>query len=152
MNETSNLFIERTQKTPEVDFNELAGELILSGRSIPENAAKFYEPLLGWISNYIISPRQVTNLRLNLEYYNSTSMIWVAKLVKTLSRINIDDSSLVIHMYIDLEDFEVMDGDEIRSLVGSLVDTVGEAKVSISVKIYGMDEDGSIVKDALILI
>ena len=37
--ELKNLFIEPTAKTPQVDLNYLTGELILSGKSIPENAA-----------------------------------------------------------------------------------------------------------------
>ena len=41
--EIKNLFIEPTPKTPQIDLNHLTGELIFSGKSIPENAAKLYE-------------------------------------------------------------------------------------------------------------
>ncbi|HCI54795.1 MAG TPA: hypothetical protein DFI01_02600 [Bacteroidales bacterium] len=45
MKELKNIYIEKTSKTPEVDFDAITGDLILSGRSIPENATEIYEPL-----------------------------------------------------------------------------------------------------------
>jgi hypothetical protein len=43
MNKIKNIFIEGTAKSPQIDFNQLTGELILFGKSIPENAAKVYD-------------------------------------------------------------------------------------------------------------
>ena len=79
--ELNTLFIEPTAKTPQIDLNPITGELILSGRSIPENAAKVYENILNWITEYAKSPRYTTNLRFNLEYFNTSSSIWLAKIV-----------------------------------------------------------------------
>lgn len=50
MNKLTNFSIDATTKTPQIDFNNFTGELILSGKSIPENAAKLYEPALEWIN------------------------------------------------------------------------------------------------------
>ena len=50
--ELSTLFIEPTAKTPQIDLNPITGELILSGRSIPENASKIYENILNWVTEY----------------------------------------------------------------------------------------------------
>jgi hypothetical protein len=152
MAEIKNIFIEGTAKTPNIDFNRHTGELILSGKSIPENAAKVYEPLLTWIEDYVKSPRHTTNLRLNLEYFNSASSIWFAKLVKALSRIKEDDYVLFIHLYFDIEDYDSMDNEELKDFVSSLVDKIGDAKVSIGVRTHGIDSDGKIVRDSTILI
>ena len=51
--ELTKLYIEATQKTPNIDFNSITGELILSGKSIPENAALVYERVLKWVGAYI---------------------------------------------------------------------------------------------------
>ena len=75
-----NILIEGNRRNPHIDFNRYTGELILSGKSIPENAAKVYEPLLLWIEEYIQSPRPTTNLRLNLEYFNTATSIWLASM------------------------------------------------------------------------
>jgi hypothetical protein len=151
MEEIGNILIEGTAKNPHVDFNPRVGELILSGRSIPENAARVYEPLLLWINQYVKSPRKTTNLRLNLEYYNTPTAIWLAKIVKTLSQINVEDYVLTIHIYIDIEDYDDMEADELKEIIGSLVDNIGEVKVSISMKTYGIDPGGKIIKESTIL-
>jgi hypothetical protein len=62
------IYIESGQKTPQIDLNHLTGELIFSGKSILENPAKLYEGILEWVQEYINTPRQTTNLRLNIEY------------------------------------------------------------------------------------
>jgi hypothetical protein len=152
MNQIKNIFIERTAKTPQIDFNQLTGELILFGKSIPENAAKVYEPLLAWINDYIKSPRHTTNLRLNLEYFNTSSSIWLAKMVTALSKISEDDYILFIHLYFDIEDFESMDMEELKNIVGQLVDNISEGKISIGIKTYGTDVNGKIVKESTIFI
>lgn len=152
MDQFKNIFIEKTAKTPQIDFNQLTGDLILFGKSIPENAAKVYEPLLVWINDYIKSPRQTTNLRLNLEYFNTSSSIWLAKMVNALSKINKDDYVLIIHLYFDIEDFESMDLEELKNIVSLLVDNISEGKISIGVKTYGTDINGKIVKESKIFI
>jgi hypothetical protein len=152
MNQIKNIFIERTAKTPQVDFNQLTGELILFGKSIPENAAKVYEPLLAWINDYIKSPRHTTNLRLNLEYFNTSSSIWLAKMVNALSKISEDDYVFFIHLYFDVEDFESMDMEELKNIVGQLVDNISEGKISIGIKTYGTDVNGKIIKESTIFI
>lgn len=152
MKELKDLFIEGTAKAPQIDFNHLTGELILYGISIPENAAKVYEPLVQWIEEYVKSPRHITNLRLNLEYFNSASMLWYAKMIKALGRIQKEDSVLFINIYFDVDDFENMDTGELKDIVGSLVDNLGEIKISIGVKVYGTDDNGKIVKESIILV
>jgi hypothetical protein len=151
MSEIKHIFTEGTSKTPQVDFNPLTGDLILSGRSIPENAAKIYDPLLLWISEYVKSPRKVTNLRLNLDYFNSASIIWIAKLVKALGKIEKEESAIYIHIYFDLEDYDEMDEEDLKHYIGALVDYIGDVKISIGVKIYGTDDNGKIIKESTIL-
>jgi len=152
MEEIKNIFIEGTAKTPHIDFNHLSGELIISGRSIPEDANKVYEPLLTWINGYIKSPRLTTNLHLNLEYFNSATTLWFAKLIKTICKINLEDSVLFIHTYFNMEDFEDMEIDELKYLVSSLAENIGEGKVSIGVKTHGTDDDGRTIKESTIYI
>ncbi len=152
MRERDGFFSEGTLKSPQIDFDLFTGELILSGKSIPENAAKVYEPLLEVVNKYVKSPRVVTNFRLNLEYFNSASLIWFAKIVKAFSRIEREDSMLFIHIYFDIEDYESMDHDEIKDVVSSLVDNIGKVVVSVGVKIYGIGDDNKVLKQATILI
>ena len=48
-----NFTIAATDRTPAIDFNADAHELRFSGESYPENAAKFFAPVLGWIEEFV---------------------------------------------------------------------------------------------------
>ena len=150
MKELKNLIIEQTDKTPLIDFNYLNGELILSGKSIPINAPRIFEPLLEWVNDYVKNPRQTTNLRLNLEYFNTASSIWLAKIVKALSGITKPESILILHVDFSIEDFD--DIDDIKDDLSPLIDVVSAATVSVGLKIYGTDETGKVLKESMIFI
>jgi hypothetical protein len=152
MKEIKNIFLDSTDKTPQVDFNYLTGELILAGRSIPENATELYEPIYSWINNYIENARPTTNLRLNLEYFNTASSIWLAKIVKSLSRIDIPESVLLVHLYFTIEEFDNMDVDDIKDALSHVVDIINNSTISIGIKIYGTDDQGRIIKESMVLI
>jgi hypothetical protein len=152
MAELKSLLIEGTFKTPQIDFNHLTGELILTGKSIPENVTKIYEPLVAWAGEYIKTPCKTTNLRLNLEYFNTASTIWLAKLIKVLSTINKPECVLLVHLYVDIEDTESLDEDEVKGIMGSLIDNIGVPSLSVGIRLYGVDDAGKIVKESQIFI
>lgn len=151
MKKSNNIFSEPTDKTPMIDFNQLTGDFILSGRSIPENAAKIYEPVLTWVQDYIKNPCAITNIRLNLEYFNTASSIWISKIVKTLCGIENQERILFIHIYFNIEDFNSMDDvkDDIIQLSNVLINN---ETLSVGYKIYGTDDDGKILKESMLFI
>lgn len=151
MSEINNLFIESTPKTPEVRFEISSGELLLIGKSIPENSTRFYEPLLLWLEDYIKSPNHTTDFHLKLEYFNSSSTLWIAKIIKALSRINLPNSVLFIHLYFDEEDFESLEEEEIKELIGSLINNVQDPEVNIGIKIHYINADGKTVNGSTVL-
>lgn len=150
--ETKSLSFEGTVKTPYVDFNHHSGELMLRGRSFPENAASVYEPLLTWIADYVKSPALATNFHLNLEYFNSSSLLWIAKIIKMLSEIDQKDSLLYIHTYFDIDDFDYHDPEELKDLICSMLNNNGERKVSIVVKSHVTGGDGDSEKESTVFI
>jgi hypothetical protein len=152
MKELNNILIEPTLKTPQVDFNQFTGELILSGKSIPENASETYDPLFNWTNEYVKAARPTTNLRLNLEYFNTASSIWLAKIVKCLSRIEVPEAVLFIHLYFGIEEYANMDIEDIKDTLSHIVDIINGSTISIGVKIYGTDEKGTIIKETMVLI
>ena len=150
--ELSTLFIEPTSKTPQIDLNPITGELILSGRSIPENAAKTYESILNWVTEYAKRPRHTTNLRFNLEYFNTSSSIWLAKIVRALCNIGSNEFTLMIHLYFSIDEFDNMDVDDIKDELHPIIHMVGTPAVNLLIKLYGTDEDGSILKESMVLL
>ena len=153
MKELKNFYVEQTPKSPQVDFNQFTGELILYGRSIPENAAKVYEPIFDWVSQYIHHPRPTTNFRINLEYFNTSSSIWLVKILKVLIQIKEPDYVLILHIYIPLEDFDDMEeSGDLKDAFSPISDILYDAVVSIGIKVYGIDDQEKILKDKLIFI
>jgi hypothetical protein len=145
-------FVEQTTNTPQVDLNHLTGELIFSGRSIPENAVEFYSEIYKWTVQYVKSPRQTTNLRFNLEYFNTSSSIWLAKIVKCLCSIDESETTLMIHLYFNIEEYDSMETEDLRDALGPVLDMIGTPSISLGIKIYGTGEKGEVIKESMVLI
>lgn len=150
--ELKSLLIEPKAKTPQIDLNQLTGELIFSGRSMPENASIVYEKVLNWTNQYIKNPRLITNLRLNLEYFNTASSIWISKIVKALCSIKDNECTLLIHLYFDIEEYENMEVEDIKDALGPIVAILSTATISIGIKMYGTNSEGEIIKESMVLI
>ena len=153
MNGLLPLVIEETPKTPHIDLNNISGDLIFSGKSIPENAAKVYEPVLQWAMNYIQDPRPTTNVRFHVDYFNTASSIWFTKVLKALTKISQPDYVLIVHVYIAIEDFdELREMDDIKEAFTPISDILSGSVASVSLRIYGIDEEGEVIKDRLVFI
>jgi hypothetical protein len=150
--ELKSIFIEPTIKSPQIDFNPVTGELILSGRSIPENAAELYQSLLDWVMEYAKNPRSTTNIRFNLEYFNTSSSIWLAKIIKALCSIKDSEYILMIHLYFNIEEFDSMETEDLKDALSPFLDMIGTPTVSLGIKIYGSDNKGEILKESMVLI
>ncbi|MDT8400894.1 MAG: DUF1987 domain-containing protein [Bacteroidales bacterium] len=146
------LHIPETKSAPEIDFNPDDGMLILKGKSIPENATKLYEPVIEWLKEYILDPPEKTFLHFNLSYFNTASSIWMARMVKVLSRIDDRDKLLTINLYFHVEEYDEMDDDDLQDSISMVLKVINDATVSLGVKIFGIDDDDTIVKERLILL
>jgi hypothetical protein len=151
--ELNSFTIEQTAKTPQIDFNQLSGELILSGKSIPENAAKVYEPVLNWVKEYILQARPITNLRLNLEYFNTSSLIWLSKILKVLKQIKEPDYILFVHLYMPVEEYnEMNDIDDVNDALTPVRDILQDSIPCVGIKLYGTNDNSEVIKDALVFV
>jgi hypothetical protein len=152
MNDFRDIIIEKTAKTPQIELIYSSGELRLSGKSLPENAGKIYEPVLNWVNRYIQQPKPVTNLRLSLEYFNTSSSLWITKIVKALTRINNEDYQLLVHIYIPLEEYDDMKAlTDLKDAFSPFTDILQDAIPSVRLKLYATDEASQVVRDALVL-
>jgi len=153
MKDFQSLIIDETSKTPQVELNPFTGDFIFSGRSIPENAAKVYEPILNWVSDYILHARPTTNLRLNLEYFNTSSSLWLAKIFKVLVRINEPDYVLIFHLYLPIDEFDEMkEFEDIKEAFFPIADVLQFAIPSVGLRLYGTNDADEVVKDRLVFI
>lgn len=100
---------EGSAKTPEVEFNA-SGELLLKGRSIPENSIEFYKPLIEWIESYSESPNSSTVLNVQLEYFNTSSSKCILDVFKKLE--SITGSEVSVKWYYEEDDEDMLEAGE----------------------------------------
>jgi len=147
------LIIEQATNTPLIDLNRVTGDLLFSGRSIPENATKVYEPVINWVKEYILEPNPTTNLRLDLEYFNTASSIYLARILKILGQIKVPEYVLIIHLYFPVEEFDEMNEfEDIYEAFSPITDIFNDAITSIGLKLYAKDSRGVIIKTRLAFI
>lgn len=83
----NNLVIEKTYSTPYVYFNAENGKLVLSGESFPENASRFYTPVIQWIGDYIKEPSaKKIEVDFEITYFNSSTSKVFLNIFRTLEQ------------------------------------------------------------------
>jgi hypothetical protein len=98
------LILEKTNDTPFVHLNKKENKFSIGGRSLPENAITFYEPILNWLENYIVNPNQETIFEFNFEYFNSASSKQIFNIVFLLKKLHEDGKIIKIKWIYDLDD------------------------------------------------
>lgn len=82
------LHLDRTEKTPEVDFEPEAGLFRLEGTSIHENAERFYRELINHVETYVRHPAARTRIQISLDYFNSSTSKYLLDLLKLLDEVH----------------------------------------------------------------
>ena len=67
------LRIDKTDDSPLVILDPVDNQFELSGKSLPENAAEFYAPVLDWLADYKEKPLSGTEFNIKLVYFNTAS-------------------------------------------------------------------------------
>jgi hypothetical protein len=110
--------IKGTAKTPFVNFDATKGIIELKGRSIPENAIEFYNPIFDWIVAYGALKKEKTIVNMQLEYFNSSSSKCIVEVFKKLETVAKNGSNVLINWYFSEDDEEILNaGEEFKALV-----------------------------------
>ncbi len=112
------LKIEPTHKTPKVYLDPKNNHFELSGRSIPEDSVGFYKKILDWIDQYGKNPNPKTEVKFELEYFNTSSSKNILELLKKLEKIYQDGNDLKIIWYYDEDDEDMQEtGEDYKALL-----------------------------------
>jgi len=103
--------LEGTKKTPDVTLDP-AGKIKLGGRSIPEDASKFFGAILAWVVEYSSSPKDTTKVDISLEYFNSGSAKYVMQMLRELSEIKLNGKELIVNWYYEEGDDDILERGE----------------------------------------
>ncbi|MFC2175393.1 DUF1987 domain-containing protein [Bacteroidota bacterium] len=110
--------IDGTPKTPSISFNYEQGNLLLKGRSIPENSIEFYKPLVAWLDNYSANPQAKTVCEIQLEYFNTSSSKCLLDLFKKMEAMNKNGNEIIIQWYYEEDDEDMLEaGEDYQSII-----------------------------------
>lgn len=107
-----------TEDTPEVSFDKEKNEFLLKGRSLPEDAYTFYNPVLSWMEQYVKEPNANSELVITLEYFNSSSVKQILNLISLFEElIKSGNQGKIIWCYSEGDDLMEIKGLEFKSMV-----------------------------------
>jgi SiaC family regulatory phosphoprotein len=101
------LIIKASNKTPSINFDAKSGSMQIHGYSLPENSFEFYEPILNWLDEYILSPNEKTEVDIRLVVLNTSSskmFIDIFRIINKLVELNTSEVKVVWYYEIDDED------------------------------------------------
>jgi hypothetical protein len=89
--------IKSTEITPAVSFDAGSNTFEIEGRSLPENALQFFQPLENWLKEYAQSPNTTTILSVQLDYFNSSSAKQILNLFHCLENMHKKGNDVALH-------------------------------------------------------
>lgn len=109
------LQLAKTKHTPDVTCNSATGEITLAGSSYPENTFDFYDPLMKWISQYMLEVTGKITLNFRLDYMNSSSIKFVSDIITKLTKYNQSGGSVEINWFYADDDDDIREmGEELK--------------------------------------
>lgn len=110
--------ISATDDVPNVILDKENNHFEFNGRSLPEDVATFYNPILEWIDKYAQEPNEKTNVIMKLEYFNTASSKMILDILLKFEEIHTAGHDVTISWYF-LEDDEDMEeaGEEYADIV-----------------------------------
>ncbi len=106
------LHIKITDSTPEIYLDKKGNKFEISGRSLPEEAMAFYQPVKEWIKNYTQEPNTETEFIFKLEYINSASVRALNDILSILESLYLRGFNVVIKWKYSHEDNEIKETGE----------------------------------------
>jgi hypothetical protein len=109
----TDLIIQGTESLPFVSFRT-TGELKITGRALPEDAAKFFAPLHAWIADFSADEVQ---LEINLDYFNTSVSKQLLDFFKTIEKNPANKSIRLKWMYEDGDEEMLESGELYKELL-----------------------------------
>lgn len=103
------LVIEKTVKTPYINFDAQSGIFKIVGRSIPENPEEFYRKLFDWLNIYFKNPQNETLINVQLEYINSGSSKFILEFFQLIQDSKSKGFNCKINWYYEEDDEAVLE-------------------------------------------
>lgn len=107
-----------TEDTPKVVLDPENGEFEISGRSLPEDVASFYNPVLDWLEKYVHEPNDKTVFNFKLVYFNTASSKLLLDILMKLETLQENGKEILVKWHFSEEDEDMEEaGEEYSDIV-----------------------------------
>ena len=106
--------LEGTEDTPKILLDKSNGIFEISGRSLPEDSAEFYQPIIDWLDRYANDSNESSMFVFKLEYFNTASSKLILDVLSKLE--DVQGAKVMWYFHEDDEDMEEA-GEEFSELV-----------------------------------
>lgn len=130
MSNITPLIIEKTSKTPEIIFDPSNNLYEISGRSLPENVVKTYEPVLQWIDKNLGKIQEGVVFTFKVDYLNSASAKMISLILTKLEEYYKSGISIEVKWYYNFDDDDIQSEGEIYAKLKK-----------IPITLIGVDDD-----------
>jgi hypothetical protein len=111
--------IEGSSETPEVILKKNDGEIKFRGRSMPEDAKGFYNPIIEWIEQYSECPAPGTHVVFSYEYFNTASSKMIMEVLEAVKKIGNKDKQLKTEWHYFIDDEDILEaGEDYEEMTG----------------------------------
>ncbi|MFO7827913.1 MAG: DUF1987 domain-containing protein [Bacteroidales bacterium] len=112
------LIIGASEEKPGINFDPQNNKFMIFGKSFPEEAKKFFEPVFMWLEDYEKNPNAETNFEIRLDYYNSSTSTILLELLYILNRIFKKGHKVkILWSYLEMDDDMLDAGKEYSEMV-----------------------------------
>jgi hypothetical protein len=107
-----------TDDTPTVILDSANNNFEISGRSLPEDVAAFYNPILEWLDKYSQNPNPKTVFNFKLIYFNTASSKMLLDVLMKLEELHNEGKDTLVKWHYPEDDEDMKEaGEEYADIV-----------------------------------
>jgi SiaC family regulatory phosphoprotein len=115
-----------TEDTPSVTLDTGSQIFEISGRSLPEDVAVFYNPVLDWLDKYSANPLTKTVFNFKLTYFNTASSKMILDVMMKLESLHEGGKEVLVKWHYPHDDEDMKEaGAEYADIVDIPFEQVG---------------------------
>jgi len=112
------LIINKTDDTPAIHLDKVAGKFEFTGKSLPEDVATFYAPVFSWISDYSDNALPESNFIFKMTYFNTASSKIILDILMRLEDMHNDGKKVSVEWHYEEDDEDMQEaGEEYSEIV-----------------------------------
>jgi len=110
--------LEAGEDTPSVVLNKEENKFEIAGKSMPEDVAQFYEPIIDWVEEYAEDPNAKTVVDFKLVYFNTASSKMILDFMIKFEEMYEDGKDVLLRWYFPEDDEDMEEaGEEYADMV-----------------------------------